>query len=235
MVDIPPLSARSVVLSVLLGAHPARLGAAQLVAAGEYAGVPAATLRVALTRAVAAGDLDRVDGAYALGARHVARRAHQDEAVLDAERPWDGDWETAVVVTAGRPAADRAALRGLLDDHRLAELREGVWLRPANLRRPRGYDTHPDLTVLLGRPEDPRALAERLWDLASWARTGRALGALLDTTAPPGRLAAAAALVRHLATDPLLPAALLPTDWPGPALRAQYAAYRDELRALLEG
>jgi phenylacetic acid degradation operon negative regulatory protein len=39
-------------------------------------------------------------------------------------------------------------------------------------------------------------------------------------------------LVRHLATDPLLPPGLLPDDWPGAELRATYADYRDELRAV---
>lgn len=241
MPDVPPLSARSVAVSLLLGAHPARLTAGQLVAAGEHVGVPPATTRVALTRAVAAGDLAREDGAYVLGARHAARREHQDEAVLDAEEPWTGDWETAVVVTAGRPAAERGALRDLLAAHRLAELREGVWLRPANLRRPATYADHPDLAVLrsvpaagaAGVPDGP-ALAARLWDLDGWARDGDRLGALLVGTTEPGpRLAAAAALVRHLATDPLLPPTLLPAGWPGPRLREQYADYRAELRALL--
>ena len=49
---------------------------------------------------------------------------------------------------------------------------------------------------------------------------------------PASRLAVAAHLVRHLTVDPLLPAALLPPDWPGAELRATYAAYQSELRAL---
>ncbi|NKE28905.1 PaaX domain-containing protein, C- domain protein, partial [Mycobacterium tuberculosis] len=31
-----------------------------------------------------------------------------------------------------------------------------------------------------------------------------------------------AAMVRHLLTDPMLPAELLPADWPGAGLRAAY-------------
>jgi phenylacetic acid degradation operon negative regulatory protein len=41
--------------------------------------------------------------------------------------------------------------------------------------------------------------------------------------------------VRHLASDPLLPAVLLPADWPGAALRSAYAAYQEELRAIAAG
>ena len=37
---------------------------------------------------------------------------------------------------------------------------------------------------------------------------------------------AGAAALRHIGTDPLLPAELLPADWPGAELRAEYAAYQ---------
>ncbi|HEY1135012.1 MAG TPA: PaaX domain-containing protein, C- domain protein, partial [Nocardioides sp.] len=177
MVDVPLLSARSVVLSVLLGAHPARLTAAQLVATGEHVGVPAATLRVALTRAVASGDLERDGGAYALAERHLARRRRQDEAVEDAERSWDGDWETVVVVGPGRPGPARAALREELHGLRLAELREGVWMRPANLTRPGPPAVPGLLETFLARPDVPERLAAGLWDLPGWAARGEELAA----------------------------------------------------------
>ena len=38
----------------------------------------------------------------------------------------------------------------------------------------------------------------------------------------PGRFVAAAGMVRHLLTDPVLPDELLPDDWPGAALRQAY-------------
>ncbi|WP_277497391.1 MULTISPECIES: PaaX family transcriptional regulator C-terminal domain-containing protein [unclassified Nocardioides] len=231
----PTLSARSVALSLALGAHPERLGAGQLVAMGSTVGVPPATMRVALTRAVAAGDLRRdADATYALGDRLVARQRRQDEAVTDAERAWDGTWETVVVVVAGRPADERAALRQELAEHRLAELREGVWMRPANLRRAASYAASPVVEALLARPQgEPAGLVRRLWDLDGWAVRGTAALADLERAAAPAdRLAAAAALVRHLATDPLLPTALLPPGWPATALRAAYGAYRTELRHL---
>lgn len=232
--ELKPLPARSVVLSLLLGSHPDRLSPAELTRAGEHFGIPAATLRVALTRAVAAGDLRREAGDYVLGERLVRRQARQDEAVDDAETPWDGSWEMAVVVVAGRPGPERAALRDTLASHRLAELREGVWTRPANLSRPRSYVEEPVLTSFRTVPDgDPALLAARLWDLPGWARSGTALLKRLHATREPApRLAVAAHLVRHLATDPLLPRTLLPGDWPGDALRAAYEAYQDELKRL---
>ncbi|MDO7868122.1 PaaX family transcriptional regulator C-terminal domain-containing protein [Nocardioides jiangxiensis] len=233
-VDATPLSARSVVLSLLLGAHPARLTTAELTRAGDHFGVASATLRVALSRAVAAGDLVRFDGGYQLGDRLISRQARQDEGVEDAEADWDGSWEMAVVVVTGRSGAERAALRDELAHARLAELREGVWTRPANLRRPAAYAADPVLETFRATPhEDPAELAARLWDLPAWATTGRRiLEHLHATTAPADRLAAAAHLVRHLSSDPLLPAELLPADWPGADLRRTYAAYQAELHDL---
>jgi phenylacetic acid degradation operon negative regulatory protein len=219
---------------MLLGAHPARLSSSELTRAGDHFGITPSTLRVALSRAVSAGDLVREDGVYLLGTRLIARQVHQDEAVEDAEAAWDGTWEMAVVVVGGRSGAERASLRETLAKARLAELREGVWTRPANLRRAASYADEPVLTTFRSRPDDdPATLAARLWDLDGWAAEGRRHLALLARTSEPTlRLAAAARLVRHLSEDPLLPAELLPANWPGAELRATYAAYQDELREL---
>jgi phenylacetic acid degradation operon negative regulatory protein len=233
--DLTPLPARSVVLSLLLGAHPARLSAADLTRAGDHFGVAPATLRVALSRAVAAGDLVRDEGGYQLGERLTHRQARQDEAVEDAEAAdWDGSWEMAVVVVSGRSGVERAALRDELTRARLAELREGVWARPANLRRAPAYADNAVLSTFRAQPdEDPAALAARLWDLSAWTDDGRRhLDLLAGAREPADRLSAAAMLVRHLSTDPLLPRPLLPRDWPGGELRATYAAYQQELRGL---
>lgn len=234
--DVPLLSARSVALSLLLGSHPDRMSAARLVAAGEHFGVPTPTMRVALTRAVAGGDLVRDGSTYSLGPRLAERQRRQDEAVDAAgvEDAWDGRWAMAVVVVAGRSSSERATLRDALRDARLAELREGVWTRPANLARSAGYRHDSVLRWWSATPEDdPVTLAADLWDLDGWARAGRDLAGRLEATREPAaRLAVAAGLVRHLTTDPLLPPPLWPVDWPGPSLRATYCGYQDELRAL---
>ena len=65
-----------------------------------------------------------------------------------------------------------------------------------------------------------------------WARTGRQL--LEDMAAAndiPGRFVAAAGMVRHLLTDPVLPDEFVPDDWPGTALRKSYAQFAAELVA----
>lgn len=230
--ELAPLSARSALLSLMLGAHPDPLTPADLARAGQFLGIAPATVRVALTRAVNDGDLRRTDDGYRLGERLVQRQAHQDEAVRVADKAWDGSWEMAVVVTGGRPGAERAVLRDALKAHRLAELREGVWTRPANLRRPRFSD--PVLRDFIATPEqDPAELAASLWDLAGWNRdAARLLERLASTPEPALRLATAAAIVRHLSTDPLLPVELRPSGWPAASLREAYSAYQRELSEL---
>ncbi len=224
------LSARSVVLSLLLGAHPPELPVSALVDAGEMFGISDATLRVALTRMVAHGDLERTDGTYRLSPRMLERQRRQD-AALDPAIAWDGTWETVVVTSVGRSANDRAELRAQLAELRLAELREGVWLRPANLARSLPAWPADLITTFFGTPaDDPRALAARLWDLDTWKLSGRHL---LDDIAAARtaaeRLTVAAAVVRHLRTDPALPPDLLPAGWVAGELRAAYAAYQKEL------
>jgi phenylacetic acid degradation operon negative regulatory protein len=232
-VEIRPLSARSVVLSLLLGAHPPELAARDLVAVAEEFGIAEATLRVALTRMVAAGDLDRTGTTYRLSARMLERQRRQDAALEPELVAWEGSWETVVVTSAGRSAADRAELRAELAELRLAELREGVWMRPANLARPLPAWPADLLAVLSSTPaDDPARLARRLWDLEAWNATGaELLEAIGSARSGADRLALAAAVVRHLRTDPALPAELLPRDWLADALRETYAGYQRELIA----
>lgn len=230
-----PLSARSVVLSLLLGAHPPELPVKDLVRLVEPFGVGGSTLRAALSRMVAAGDLRRTDAVYGLSDRLLARQRRQDDAVHPGTRAWDGDWEMVVITATGRGPAERADLRARLAALRLAELREGVWLRPANLDRPLPDELHAAARTYTARPDEPpRDLVARLWPLEAWAVTARSLLVrAAGAQAPADRLTAYAAAVRHLLTDPVLPPALVPADWPGEALRTAYAGYRRELAATL--
>ena len=97
---------------------------------------------------------------------------------------------------------------------------------------------------MTAEPEgDPRALAGELWDLPAWVARGGALLAAApeepgDLVASPPEwaasvFAAAAAAVSFLRTDPLLPGALLPPDWPADRLRARYATYIESIQALI--
>jgi phenylacetic acid degradation operon negative regulatory protein len=90
--------------------------------------------------------------------------------------------------------------------------------------------------VLHSRDDDPAELAARLWDLPEWVRVGRErLDEIATATDIPGRFVAAAGMVRHLLTDPVLPAELLPDDWPGDALRKAYTNFAAELVARRDG
>ncbi|GGW59837.1 hypothetical protein GCM10010350_50450 [Streptomyces galilaeus] len=230
-VELPPLSARSVVLSLLLGIHPPELPVKDLVRLVEPFGVGGSTLRAALSRMVTAGDLRRTGSVYGLSERLLERQRRQDDAVHPATRPWDGDWEMAVITATGRGPAERAELRTELTRLRLAELREGVWLRPATLIRPWPAELDGVTRYFTARPESPaEELAATLWPLGEWAAEGRALLAHLARADRPGdRFTAFAAVVRHLLADPVLPPELLPADWPGAALRAAYADFQREV------
>jgi phenylacetic acid degradation operon negative regulatory protein len=235
LVDIRPVPARSAVLSLLLGTHPPTLPVRVLVTAMEALGIAEATTRVAISRMVAAGDLVRDGSTYALSARLLERQRRQDEAVEPTTYPWDGSWEVVVVTAVGRSATERAALRTELAALRLAELREGTWMRPANLER--SWPSHLTQTTrrLVASPVDDAVdLAGELWDLPAWTSHGQALlSHIAETTDPAGRFAAMAAVVRHLRTDPVLPPVLLPAGWPGDELRGVYAAYRADLTTFI--
>lgn len=228
---VRPLTARSVVLSLLLGTHPPRLPVRDILDAGEAFGLAPATVRVALTRLVRAGDLVSERSVYALSPRHLERQRAQDAEMDPVRRPWDGRWETIVVTSTGRDAVSRADLRRRLASRRLAMLREGVWMRPDNL--PLHDSPEPDTIRLLADSDDSPDLVGRLWDLPQWAATGREL---LDATVHGAtfadRFTGAAALVRHLRTDPSLPDELLPDDWPGAAMRQGYDDFRSEFKRL---
>lgn len=133
---------------------------------------------------------------------------------------------------------------------RLAEQREGVWLRPDNLgpiAATGGGRTDPvtdDCAWSTVMPDDdPAALAAGLWDLTGWRSGAEQLRAAMTPLVGPleagdhGVLAdgfvLSAAVLRHLQRDPLLPAPLLPAGWPGAALRADYDRYDAAYRAVL--
>lgn len=220
------MTARSVVLSVLLGAHPAWATAAELLRLTSDFDIKDTTLRVALTRMVSAGDLVRSSDGYRLSDRLLARQRRQDAALAPVTRDWDGDWITVVVTAVGADARDRSTLRNALQESRFGELREGVWLRPDNLTN--GVPARADgmVRALRSRDDRPADLAARLWDLPGWADTARRLLREMDSaTDIPGRFAVAAAMVRHLLADPVLPDALLPGDWPADRLRAAYSDF----------
>lgn len=228
-----PLSARSLVLSLLLGSHPAQRPVRELVALVGELGISESTLRVALSRLVAAGDLDRDDASYRLSPRLLERQRRQDAALTPHTYDDDGHWTMVVVTLQGRDAGRRHELRRELTGQRLAELREGHWLRPDNLPVELSAQLRTETTRFRAVPDaDAAELARRLWDLDAWSERGRQLLEQFTADAEPlTRITVAAAIVRHLFTDPVLPAALTPSDWPAQALRTAYADYRAQAYA----
>ncbi len=235
-------------VSALLGTEPPALPPDRLVRVGALFGLRAGTVRTALSRLVASGELRRDRrGWYALGDGLSERQARQRRSRVGAGASWNGAWRQAVVLAGPRPPAERAELRRILVRLRYGELRDGVWMRPDNLEHP---SSSPHWELLAARcawsrchPDHDDELAPRLWDLPAWSGRAeelrRAIGPLVDAL-DGGRTAAlrpgfelSAAVLRHMLADPLLPPELLPRRWPGDRLRATYERFDVAYRRLL--
>ncbi|MEO6570903.1 MAG: hypothetical protein ABIO83_05095, partial [Ilumatobacteraceae bacterium] len=132
--------------------------------------------------------------------------------------------------------------RASMIDHRFGELRPDVWLRPSNLPRP---PDHADWFATVGplNGGDTDGLTGRLWDLPLIADTAQALLADLDVLdddvdwhdhrSIPAGFTMAATVVRFLRTEPLLPTALQPADWPIERLRRRFDRSGARLQSLL--
>ncbi len=248
-----PLTARSVVASTLLGTDPPRLPVAFLVRTGALFGLAEGAVRTALSRMATADEVVMAgDGWYELGDDLAERQRRQRRSRSAVTTDWSGRWNMAVVIGGARIPSDRAELRRAMDRLRMAEMRDGVWLRPDNLDRADGawqsdvvdrqceqFSAEPRLTL----ERDDAALAGELWDLHAWAsrahdlrRDMHHLGGQLeagDTAALAPGFVLSAAVLRHLLADPLLPPELLPRRWPGQAIRTDYDRYDTVYRAVL--
>jgi len=236
-----PLTARSVLASALLGETPPELAVRRLVRIARVFGINENQARVALSRMAQRGEVTS-DGAgtYALAGRLAERAGRLEVARRALTRGFDGSWHHVVVTSSGDSAPARRARRGALRDARLGELRDGVWLRPANLDVAFAPVVPEGVSVFSSVPlGDHHRLAAACFDLAGWALRANLLCEALAATSlrDEGSLAQGferdAEVLRHLQRDPLLPAELLPRAWPGDALRAAYETFDAEYRAIL--
>jgi phenylacetic acid degradation operon negative regulatory protein len=245
---IAPLTARSVLASVLLGTDPPWLPTPLLVRTAALFGVSEGSTRTALSRLVSAGEAVAEGGGYRLVGRLMARQQRQTASRRAEVRPWDGTWELATVSgDSRRAAADRAALREALRVLRLVELREGLWGRPDNLSADRSPDAAEVVTqwCVHWRAARPATapLVEAHWDLMWWATTATGLRSQMAALVGPlergdhdplaDGFMISAGVLRHLQADPLLPVELLPSRWPGRGLRADYDRFDDAYRRVL--
>jgi phenylacetic acid degradation operon negative regulatory protein len=237
-----PLSARSLIASLLLRTSPPRMAGRRLVQWCGLFGIPEGTTRVALSRMVDRDELRADAGVYELVGRVSRRRSAQDFSLQPSFSDWNGAWRIAVVDGgAARLATQRAALRDAMRRLRYGELREGVWNRPDNLPRasaPNDAWSVADEQCMwwTATPEeDAVALAARLFGTAEWARSGRAFVERLtsvtrrlthnDDRTLADAFVVGARAVAHLRADPLLPRELCPDGWPGEALRGAYVDF----------
>jgi phenylacetic acid degradation operon negative regulatory protein len=219
--------------SLLLGRARPEATARDLVRWCALFGVSEGTARVALHRMVAKGELVAGEGRYRLSGRLERRRGEQERSLQPRTSGWEGSWITAVMTGERSGPRDRAHRRDRLRRAHYAELREGIWTRPDNLGRPaltgvQWWHASPDA--------EPAPLAMRLFRLRAWQRRGaqlveraeRATAALAhgDDGLVADAFVTGALTLRHIHSDPLLPAALLPEDWPASDLRAAYGSFQ---------
>jgi phenylacetic acid degradation operon negative regulatory protein len=196
--------------------------------------------RVALSRMARNGEVT-TDGSghYRLTGHLLERQDRQTASRRGETRRWDGTWRMVMVTTSGLAAEDRAARRKRLGRARLAERREGVWLRPDNIALVPDPADDPEVDVFTVTHRDPTRLAQALWDLEAWSKLTADLLVRLGARTPVGPedlapgFVLSASVLRHLQADPLLPDELLPSGWPGPSLRRTYEEWDRRYRQVL--
>ena len=211
------LTARSVLASALLGEDPPELAVSHLVHLAGLFGINENRARVALSRMATAGEVT-TDGAgrYRLAGHLLERQGRQAGSRRGDTRPWGGRWRMVVVTGSGRSPEERSARRKRMALARLAEQREGVWLRPDNIELVPDPAGDPDAALFSATPVgDAVELASSLWDLTGWAGGADRLHRRMEALPPtgPGR---PGARVRAVGVGPPPPAGR-PPPAPGPA------------------
>ena len=231
----PPRAARFIVTLYgdVVVPRGGELGMAAIIEACALVGISETLVRTAVSRLVAAGQLQ--------GVRHGRRSYYRLTSVAAAEfaaaaqviygTPDTGNWRLAI----GPDAA--------LEDAGLRRLRPGVGFGPARAPMPEG------VAFLDGQVQGVRAalavLAAELWDLAAVSAALAAVrdrfGGLLklaDGLQGDEALALRLMLVhdwRQAAlNDPGLPVEALPKDWPGPAARSVFSKLYNDLSPAAE-
>ena len=227
-----PLNARSLVLSLLLGQVQPAMSSGALARLGPVFGIQGGTMRTALSRMVAAGELVADDGEYRLAGRLLERKAAQDigrrpAPVRVGRHVVDGDRH-------GRPTGCRRAAQLPHGDGQSAHGRAAARHLAAT-----GQPGRADRRRRVGRRSGAADGARRRarWSTCcgrstswrrrpvGWRRCSTGCSRQLETGAPSSlavSIGPSAAVVRFLRAEPLLPAELVPASWPPDELRARY-------------
>jgi phenylacetic acid degradation operon negative regulatory protein len=240
------VSSRSLILDLLSTLRRGSMPVRALVEAAALFGIAEGSVRVALTRLLREGLVERDErGSYRLGAgaQAVSERVAGWRRLAERVRAWDGAW---LAVLAARPAR-RSAARGHARALRLLGFRElarGVALRPDNLSG--GIEAvraelarlglAPGAVVCELRELDAvsDARARALWDadeLVAGYRRGvreldtsrRRLATRPEAEAMVESFLLGGAMLRRLALDPLLPEPIVPA--------AERAAFAEAMRS----
>jgi phenylacetic acid degradation operon negative regulatory protein len=229
-----PVTPRSVVLNVVRTAPRRTMPVRQLLQVAELFGFTGNALRVAVARLVADGLLESDErGSYRLGPKATEVQRHVEDWRLGEARmrAWNGGWLAVALI--GKP--DRAARRESLRALARMGFREawgGLWVRPDNLAL--GFEATRERLQALGLEEGAAPFRAHdfeqrldhhlrcdLWPvvalrrdhertLRNLERSLAQLGAMPRDTALVQSFLLGGEAIRVLATDPLLPDAILP-------------------------
>ena len=228
------VTAKNLILDLLLAAGDDHLPVRHLLAAASLFGIPANNLRVALARLSADGMIESVGrGVYQLSAsaNELAADVATWRSASQRIRPWQGGYIAVHCGALGR--SDRVALRHrdrALQMVGLRELERGLFVRPDNLQggidtvRKRlhtlGLEREACVFIATGFDQEREARIPHLWhgqalneayshmraQLCQW--TARATQLPIEDAARESYLLGRKA-IRQVVFDPLLPAPLV--------------------------
>jgi phenylacetic acid degradation operon negative regulatory protein len=226
---------KSVVLDLLSTLRARSAPVRFLVAAAEIFDIDPNATRVAITRLLSCGLIERDErGAYRTGAAAspILHRLNSWRNIDRRTRDWDGSWIGATPDACCCSKDSRSASVRALEFTGMREFSPGLWIRPDNLEG--GLEAVRDALVALRAPEgcpvfrisdfdgggDARARA--LWDAEAIRGTYRGLAAELERSASKlpamdQKQAMAESFliggeaIRRIVLDPLLPNAIVPT------------------------
>jgi len=227
----------SIIISLYGDAIVPRGGAVWLGTVQQFCahlGIADGVVRTAMSRLAADGWLTRRrvgrHSFYALSAR--GQRTFRD-ASRHIYTPQPVRWHGAYDLMLVTATADRDSLRTRMATAGFGPLAPDMWLAPAGQAQPAALPPHLMLS-LSGDDASQRAVAMRVWPIAAMATAytrflkafrplqaaARSSRALSDLDALAARVLLVHEYRRIVLRDPILPAEILPRDWPGAEARA---------------